>query len=133
LTEEDRKAKEIFRIEHAGNQPTEDPENLMSKVFVREAHESYGRRAKNDLVVGYITEKFLSKPGQHAIATNVEEIVKKRNEEQELEQQERLRRRKEKEREMKLTLDMQVQKLAKEKEAVKKQQLELGAKISRDV
>ncbi len=34
---------------------------------------------------------------------------------------------------MKLTLDMQVQKLAKEKEAVKKQQLELGVKISRDV
>jgi hypothetical protein len=55
----------------------------MSKVFVRETHESYGRRAKNDLVVGYITEKFLSKPSHHAPATNVEEIVKKRNEQQE--------------------------------------------------
>lgn len=133
LTEQDRKAKEHFRIVRAGDQPTEDPDNLMSKVFVRETHESYGRRAKNDLVVGYITEKFLSKPSLHAPATNVEEIVKKRNEAQELEQQERLKRRKEKEREMKLTLDLQVQKLAKEKEAVKKQQLELGAKISRDV
>jgi hypothetical protein len=85
LTEEDRKAKENFRIERAGNQPTEDPDNLMSKVFVRETHESYGRRAKNDLVVGYITEKFLSKPSSHASVTNVEEIVKKRNEQQELE------------------------------------------------
>jgi len=34
---------------------------------------------------------------------------------------------------MKLTLDLQVQKLAKEKEAVRKQQLEFAAKISRDV
>jgi hypothetical protein len=34
---------------------------------------------------------------------------------------------------MKLTLDVQVLKLAKEKEAVKKQQFELGVKISNDV
>jgi len=58
----------------------------MSKVFVRETHESYGRRAKNDLVVGYITEKFHSKPSLRDQATNVEEVVRKRNEAQELEQ-----------------------------------------------
>lgn len=34
---------------------------------------------------------------------------------------------------MKLTLDLQVQKLEKEKEAVKRQQHELGQKISHDV
>ncbi len=62
----------------------------MSRVFIRETHESYGRRAKNDLVVGYITEKFLSKTSPHAANTNVEEVMKKRNEVQELEQQERL-------------------------------------------
>ena len=34
---------------------------------------------------------------------------------------------------MKLILDLQVQKLAKEKEAVKKQSMELGVRISHDV
>jgi len=52
----------------------------MSRVFIRETHESYGRRAKNDLVVGYITEKFLNKVSPKATGTNLEEIVKKRNE-----------------------------------------------------
>ena len=60
---------------------------MMSKVFVRETHESFARRAKNDLVVGYITEKFLNKVSpKHATSTNIEEIVKKRNEAQELQQ-----------------------------------------------
>ena len=52
----------------------------MSRVFIRETHESYGRRAKNDLVVDYITEKFLNKVSPKATGTNLEEIVKKRNE-----------------------------------------------------
>ena len=134
LKEEDLHAKQEFRAEHGGQQPTQQADNLMSKVFVREPHESFARRAKNDLVVGYITEKFLSKVSpKQAISTNIEEIVKKKNEEQELQQQERLHKRKEKEREQKLILDLQVQKLAKDKEAVKKQSMELGARISHDV
>lgn len=52
----------------------------MSRVFVRETHAAYGRRAKNDLVVGYITEKFLSKTSPHASQMSVEEIVKNKNE-----------------------------------------------------
>jgi len=80
LTQQDLKAKQEFREERAGDQPTEDPDNLMSRVFIRETHESYGRRAKNDLVVGYITEKFLNKVSPKATGTNLEEIVKKRNE-----------------------------------------------------
>jgi len=99
ITESDRKAKNEFREAHAGDAPKEDPDNIMSKVYVRHTHESYGRRAKNDLVVGYITEKFYSKPLLRDVpAANVEEVVKQRNEAQEKQQQERLAQRKEKER-----------------------------------
>lgn len=90
----------------SGNQPREEEHNIMSKVFERETHQSYERRAKNDLVVGYITEKFLSKPSPHASTLNVEEIVKQKNEIAAAQQEARLQARKQKEKEMKLVLDL---------------------------
>ena len=41
--------------------PQENPENLMSKVFVRSPHQSYERRAKQDQVTEVLADKFLRK------------------------------------------------------------------------
>jgi len=80
----------------------------MSSVYERSVHASYERRAKNDLVVKYIAEKFLSSPSRHTSKQNPEDIIKLRDKQEAALQEERLNRRKQKEREVKDALDMQV-------------------------
>lgn len=88
LTESDRKAKRLQSLDF--KEPEESPVNLMSRVFERPTHAAFERRAKNDQVVSFITEKFFT--GQHdrgASKLNPEEIVRLKNEQEAAEQEAR--------------------------------------------
>lgn len=106
----------------------------MSRVFVRPTHAAFERRAKNDLVVNYITEKFFTNQKVKAVSQlNPEEIVRLRNDQEATKQEARKLLQKQKEKEMKDILDQQVEKLKKEQESEKKQYKDIALAVGKDV
>jgi hypothetical protein len=106
----------------------------MSRVFVRQTHAAFERRAKNDRVVNFITEKFFSNPKLKVGGSlNQEEVVRLKNEEEVAKLEARKHLQKQKEKEVKEVLDQQVVLLKKEKESIKKQHRDIALAVGKDV
>ena len=132
LTEEDRKAKLMHKMKEPEPLALQGQDNI-SKLFDRPTHQAYDRRAKQDLVVQHMSEKFTApnEDKERLRNANANQVGFNSQFAPELAQSMESKR-KEKTQQMKNMLQMQIDLQNKEKDQKAEEKRAIAQKIAQD-